>query len=49
MGGRTIPTVWEMIPIDRPGEKTVFIYNKIEFNYEVNESFFSERNMKRVR
>ena len=49
MDGRTIPTYWEMIPIDRPGEKTVFVYNKILFNYDVNESFFSERNMKRVR
>lgn len=49
MDGRTIPTYWEMIPVDRPGEKTVFIYNKILFNYDVNESFFSERNMKRVR
>ena len=49
MGGRTIPTYWEMIPMDKPGEKTIFIYNKIEFNYDVNESFFSERNMKRVR
>ncbi len=49
MGGRTIPTHWEMIPMDKPGEKTVFIYNKIEFNYNVKEAFFSERNMKRVR
>jgi outer membrane lipoprotein-sorting protein len=49
MDGRTIPTYWEMIPEDRPGEKTVFVYNKILFNYDVNESFFSERNMKRVR
>ena len=49
MGGRIIPTHWEMIPIDRTGEKTIFIYNKIEFNYNVNETFFSERNMKRVR
>jgi len=49
MDGRTIPTYWEMIPVDRPGEKTVFIYNKILFNYDVSESFFSERNMKRVR
>jgi len=49
MDGRTIPTYWEMIPVDRPGEKTIFVYNKILFNYDVNESFFSERNMKRVR
>ncbi len=49
MGGRTIPTHWEMIPVDRPGEKTVFDYNKIEFNINLKESFFSEQNMKRIR
>ena len=49
LGGRTIPAHWEMVPVDRPGEKTVFNYHEIEFNYNVNESFFSEQNMKRVR
>lgn len=49
LGGRTIPTHWEMVPVDRPGEKTIFDYHEIEFNYNVNESFFSEQNMKRVR
>ena len=49
MGGRTIPAHWEMVPVDRPGEKTVFDYHEIEFNYNVKESFFSEQNMKRVR
>ncbi len=49
MDGRTFPTHWEMLPEDRPGEKTTFTYEKIKFNYPVNESFFSERNMKRVR
>jgi len=49
LGGRTIPVHWEMVPVDRPGEKTVFNYHEIEFNYNVNESFFSEQNMKRVR
>mgnify|MGYP001821959646 CR=1 FL=1 len=49
MGGRTIPTHWEMIPADKPGQKTVMEYISIEFNIEVNESFFSQQNMKRVR
>ncbi|MDX1702085.1 MAG: outer membrane lipoprotein-sorting protein, partial [Melioribacteraceae bacterium] len=49
MDGRTFPTHWEMLPEDRPGEKTTFTYLKIQFNYPVNESFFAEKNMKRVR
>lgn len=49
MDGRTFPTHWEMLPEERPGEKTTFTYENIQFNYPVNESFFSERNMKRVR
>ena len=49
LGGRRIPTHWEMVPVDRAGEKTIFNYHEIEFNYNVKESFFSEQNMKRVR
>ncbi len=49
MGGRTIPTHWEMIPVDKPGQKTVMEYLTIEFNIDINESFFSQQNMKRVR
>jgi len=49
LGGRMIPTHWEMLPEDRPGEKTEFVYLEIKFNIDVSESFFSEQNMKRVR
>ena len=49
MDDRTIPTHWEMVPEDKPGEKTVMIYEKMDFNIDVKESFFSEQNMKRVR
>jgi len=49
MDGRYFPTHWEMLPEDRPGEKTTLTYLKIQFNYPVDESFFSERNMKKVR
>lgn len=49
MDGRNILTHWEMIPEDKPGNKTVMEYSDIKFNYDVDVSFFSEQNMKRVR
>jgi len=49
LGGRTIPTHWEMIPHDKPGQKTIMDYNEIKFNINIDESFFSQQNMKRVR
>ncbi len=49
MGGRTIPTHIEMIPVNKPGEKTVLDYQYIKFNVKLTPSFFSQRNMKRVR
>jgi outer membrane lipoprotein-sorting protein len=49
MGGRTIPCHWEMVPLDKPGQKTVMDYLEIEFNIDISESYFSQQNMKRVR
>lgn len=49
MDGRNIFTHWEMIPEDKPGNKTVMDYYKIQFNIKTEESFYSEQNMKRVR
>jgi len=49
MDGRNIFTHWEMIPYDEPGNKTILDYEKMKFNIEIDESFFSEQNMKRVR
>ena len=49
MDGRNIFTHWEMIPEDKPGNKTIMDYNKIQFNIDTKESFYSEQNMKRVR
>lgn len=49
MDGRNIYTHWEMIPEDKPGNKTIMDYNKILFNIKTDESFYSEQNMKRVR
>lgn len=49
MDGRNIFTHWEMIPEDKPGNKTIMDYKKIQFNIKIDEAFFSEQNMKRVR
>lgn len=49
LGGRTIPTYWEMIPVEKPNQKTIFEYIAIRFNEKVNKRFFSIQNMKRVR
>ena len=49
MGGRTIPVHWEMIPKNEPGQKTVMEYIDIKFNISIDESYFSQQNMRRVR
>lgn len=49
MGGRLITTYLEMIPAENPKQKTVFEYNKLEFNVKLEDSFFSIQNMKRLR
>ncbi len=48
-GGRVLPTVLTMVPADKPGYKTVFKLIEIEFNKPIPESFFSLKNIKRVR
>jgi outer membrane lipoprotein-sorting protein len=49
MDGRTIPLHWEISPVDKPGERTILEYTKIDFDIDVKESFFSIQNMKRIR
>lgn len=49
LGGRNILTYWEMIPKDKPGNKTIMEYKAMQFNYPIDVPFFSEQNMKRVR
>lgn len=49
MDDREMPTRLEMIPADDEGNKTILIFNKIDFDVKINESFFSQQNMKRIR
>ncbi|MEL7833869.1 outer membrane lipoprotein-sorting protein [Fodinibius sp. Rm-B-1B1-1] len=48
IGGRIIPTRMEMIPLTEKGQKTVMIYQDIEFGIDISENFFSIQNMKRI-
>ncbi len=45
IGGRTIPTVMEMIPADRANQKTVLTTHDIEFDIDISSDFFSIRNL----
>lgn len=49
MDGRLIPTVLELIPAEEKGNKTIVRIKDIRFNAPVEDSFFSQQNMKRVR
>jgi outer membrane lipoprotein-sorting protein len=45
--GRRIPSKMEMIPADKPGQKTQFEYLDLKFNTDLKPTFFSTQNMKR--
>lgn len=49
MDGRRIPTRIEIIPADKKNQKTIIVVNSIKFNIPIEESFFSQQNMRRVR
>jgi outer membrane lipoprotein-sorting protein len=48
MDGRQIPTKLVLNPIDEPGNSTVVIIKDIKFNIPIEQSFFSQQNMKRI-
>jgi hypothetical protein len=49
MGGRIVPAVMNMYPANKPGERTTMIYEDLEFDIDIDESFFSLRNLQRRR
>lgn len=49
MDDRIMPTHLEMIPNDKPGQKTIMVFKDIKFNVPIKETFFSIQNMKRVK
>ena len=49
MDDRTMATRMEMIPVDKPGNKTVLITNSINFDTGVTQDFFNTRQMKQLK
>jgi hypothetical protein len=49
MGGRLVPAVMNMHPEDKPGERTTMIYDNIDFDIDLKQSFFSLQTLKRRR
>jgi len=49
MDDREMPTRMEMIPADKPGQKTIMIFEKMKFDIKIDETFFSQQNMKKVK
>lgn len=49
MGDRIIPTKIEIIPADKPKQKTILEIISMEFNVLINDNFFTQQNMKLVK
>jgi outer membrane lipoprotein-sorting protein len=49
MGDRKLPSKMEMVPGDKEGHKTVMKMKNMDYDIQIEESFFSQQNMKRVR
>ncbi len=49
VGDRAIPMRMVLTPADRPDQRTVLVYNDLEFDIDISESFFTQQNMRRVR
>lgn len=47
--GRMLPSIMEMVPADKEGHKTVMHYDDLRFGIDVDEDFFTVRNMKGLR
>lgn len=48
LGGRLLPTRMEMIPADKPGQRTVIRYRSISFDQPIPPGFFTTQNITRV-
>lgn len=47
--GRKIPSRLEVIPADKPNQKTVLTVHKNDFNMPMSDGFFSQQNMKKLK
>ena len=48
-GDRKLPSYIEILPADKPEQKTIITIISSQFNVKLEEGFFSQQNMKRIR
>jgi outer membrane lipoprotein-sorting protein len=48
-GDRKLPARMEMVPADKPGNKTILQMENMQFNIDLPDSFFSQQNMQKVK
>ncbi|UYI49315.1 outer membrane lipoprotein-sorting protein [Vibrio natriegens] len=49
LGGRKVATRLEMRPIDKPGNRTVLTTHQAQFDFKIDDDFFSQQQMKLLR
>lgn len=49
LGGRALATRMEMYPLDEPGNKTVLTTHEAEFDFDIEDRFFSQQQMQALR
>jgi len=49
LGGRMLATRMQMMPADKPNQKTEIITHQAQFNFAISEDFFSQSQMKTLR
>ena len=47
-GDREIPARITVIPAGKDNERTILTYQHLEFDVDIDEGFFTQRNMQRV-
>ncbi len=45
MGGRLVPARMDVVPADKPDERTTILYSELDFDVDIDESFFSLRRL----
>jgi len=48
-GSKILPSKMVMTPLEEEGQMTILLYKSIEYNIDIDETFFSKQNMKRLR
>jgi outer membrane lipoprotein-sorting protein len=48
LGGRMLPSVMEMIPMEKKGQKTIITYKSVMFDQAINDNFFSVQQMQKM-